>query len=111
MGRFVVFDQETIGKLPQDLRAVAELGFGSNSLDTLDYLNPIFQTNTESLVMIPTRSDGCVCVIHFRPVPKPEVQATNLEPQYEATGILGLSETLYELEPERPRRWWHWFWS
>jgi hypothetical protein len=38
------------------------------------------------------------------------VQAeTNFEPQYEATGFLGLSDTLSE--PERPRRWWHWFWS
>jgi hypothetical protein len=115
MGRFVVFDQETIGKLPQDLRVVAELRFGLYSRDTLDYLQPILEANSESLIMIPAKDGGVVCMMHLRPVPKPQVPLEEptlpSEPEYEATGFLGLSDSVYAVEPKPRRRWWHWFWS
>jgi hypothetical protein len=115
VGRVVIFDQHTKEKLPQDLGAVSELSFGLYSRDTLEYLSPIFEMDREALLVIPSVIEGCVCTVHLRPLPKPEVPpeepAPPPEAEYEATGFLGLSETLYELEPERRRRWWHWFWS
>lgn len=115
MGRIVVFDQSTKVNLPQDLGAVAEFSFGLSSQDTLEYLSPAFETNRESLLVIPSSVEGCVCAVHLRPAPKPppllEEPALLLESEYEATGFLGLSETVYAIEPRPRRRWWHWLWS
>jgi hypothetical protein len=111
MGRFVVFDQETIGKLPKDLSAVAELSFGLYQRGNLDYLAPIFEKSTESLVMMPASSDGYVSMIHLRPLHNTDLPVPEPEPECEATGFLGLSDTICDPEPERRRRWWHWFWS
>lgn len=41
--------------------------------------------------------------------PIPLEPVTNTEALYEATGFLGLSDTI--CDPPRRRRWWHWFWS
>ena len=115
MGRIVVFDQHTKEKLPQDLGAVAQFSFGLSSQDTLEYLNPVFETGREAVIVIPSSIDGCVCAIHLRPVPKPQIAleepALPMEPEYEATGFLGLSENVYAVEPRPQRRWWHWLWS
>ena len=115
MGRIVVFDQHTKEKLPQDLGAVAEFSFGLSSQDTLEYLSPVFETDREALLVIPSTIEGCVCAVHLRPVPKPEIffkePSLPPEPEYEATGFLGLSDNVYAVEPKPRRRWWHWLWS
>ena len=41
--------------------------------------------------------------------PTPLEPVTTTEPTYEATGFLGLTDTI--CDPPRRRRWWHWFWS
>jgi hypothetical protein len=65
--------------------------------------------------VIPSSTEGYVCAIHLRPVPKPKILVEEpvlpLEPEYEATGFLGLSDTVYAVEPSPRRRWWHWLWS
>jgi hypothetical protein len=115
VGRIVVFNQHTKENLPQDLGAVAEFSFGLSSQDTLEYLSPVFETDREALLVIPSSIEGCVCAVHLRPVPKPELlleeSALPLEPEYEATGFLGLSDAVYAIEPRPRRRWWHWLWS
>jgi hypothetical protein len=115
VGRIVVFDQRTKEKLPQDLGAVAEFSFGLSSQHTLEYLSPVFETGREAVLVIPSSVEGCVCAVHLRPVPKPvvvlEELALSVEPDYEATGFLGLSDNVYAVEPKPRRRWWHWLWS
>lgn len=115
MGRIVVFDQRTKQKLPQDLGAVAEFSLGLSSEETLEYLSPVFESGRESLLVIPSSVGGCACTIHFRPVARPKLSfeepAPSLEPEYEASGFLGLSDSVHDPESDRPRRWWHWFWS
>jgi hypothetical protein len=115
VGRIVVFDQNTKEKLPQDLSAVAEFSFGLSTRDTLEYLSPVFENEREALLVIPSSVQGCVRAIHLRPVPKPEIlleePEPHLEPEYEATGFLGLSDNIYAVEPKPRRRWWHWLWS
>ena len=115
MGRIVVFDQRTKEKLPQDLGAVAEFSFGLSSQHTLEYLSPVFETDREALLVIPSSMEGCVCAVHLRPVPRSErpLEEPSLlfEPEYEATGFLGLSDNVYAVEPKPRRRWWHWLWS
>jgi len=115
VGRIVVFDQHTKEKLPQDLEAVAEFSFGLSSQDTLEYLSPAFETGREAILVIPSSIEGCVCAVHLRPVPKPQILLEepdlSLEPEYEATGFLGLSDNVYAVEPKSRRRWWHWLWS
>jgi hypothetical protein len=106
--RVVVFNQHTIENLPHDLSAGAELNSDLAPQHSLEYLTPILATDRESLLVTPSTVEGCVCTIHVRFIPKPEL-TPSLEPGYEATGFLGLSDTV--CEPERPRRWWHWFWS
>jgi hypothetical protein len=115
VGRIVIFDQHTKEKLPQDLRAVAEFSFGLSSQDTQEYLSPVFETGREAVLVIPSSIEGCVCAVHLRPVSKLQVplgeSPLSLEPEYEATGFLGLSDTVYAIEPKPRRRWWHWLWS
>src|SRR5262249_20736515 len=101
-------------KLPQDLGAVAEFSFGLSTRDSLEYLSPVFETEREALLMIPSTIERCVCAVHLRPTTKPEIlleEPPPLEPEYEATGFLGLSDTVYAIEPTPRRRWWHWLWS
>lgn len=108
MGRVVVFDQHTKDKLPQDLAADAELSSDFAPQDSMAYLTPILNADREALLVIPSTIEDYVCTIHVRLIPKLRL-TPSVEPGYEATGFLGLSDTL--CEPERPRRWWHWFWS
>ncbi len=108
MRRVVVFNQHTKNKLPQDLAADAELSSDLDAHDGMACLTPILDADREALLLIPSTLKDCVCTIHVRVVPKAR-SVPSVEAGYEATGFLGLSDTISE--PERPRRWWHWFWS
>jgi hypothetical protein len=108
VGRVVVFNQHTKEKLPHDLGASAELSSDFHPQGSMSCLASILDTDREALLVIPSTIEDYVCTIHVRLIPKLKV-APSVEPGYEATGFLGLSDTISE--PERPRRWWHWFWS
>lgn len=125
MGRVIIFDKQTGNNLPPELAVRAEqLKLVRSKLrdpKTMEWIVPILQEGQRTVFMLPSAHAGEVRIVQVRHFEKhpvevvPQIEVVEPEPEYEATGFLGLtdvhlSETEAEPQPDQPRRKWWKFW-
>lgn len=125
MGRVIIFDKHTGNNLPPELALRAEqLKLVRSKLRdqrTMEWIVPILQEGQRTVFMLPSAHSGEVRIVQVRHFEKHPVEVVPqievVEPEYEATGFLGLTdvhlaETETEPQPEQPpRKWWKRWWS
>ena len=112
MGRFVVFDQETRDNLQEPSSSEVELNSSRDLQHELDYLLRALDSGRTALLLLPSATGGQVRLIRTRYPVKLDREQPVREPEYEATGFLGLTDVhLYDDEKPAPRKWWQRLWS
>ncbi|HLH07938.1 MAG TPA: hypothetical protein VKW78_11935 [Terriglobales bacterium] len=111
MRRLVVFDEKSRGKLLVELFPSTIPETEAPASNELEYIARALDAQQSSLILIPSSSPNLVRLVRVRYVPKPVAPEAEPGPLYEATGFLGLTDSLCDPEPVKEKPWWRRLWS